>query len=110
MHINYIEGDLIEIITRCFQDIYTCRKQHYLKGFRADLFIEELGLVVECDEMNHNNRDIFKEEFREEVIKNNFGYSIIRFDPDSDSFNIGDVINKILKLSKKPNKANSSDR
>jgi very-short-patch-repair endonuclease len=101
LHTNYIEGDLIEIIVKSFDGIYNCRKQHYMQGYRFDLFIEELGLVVECDERNHGYRNKAVEKHRAEIIEKIFGYPMIRFNPDAKLFNIGDVINKILKFAKK---------
>ena len=47
------------------------------------------------DENNHRDRCKTKEENREEVIKKETGFEIIRINPDTENFDIFDEIGKI---------------
>jgi very-short-patch-repair endonuclease len=108
LHTNYIEGELTEFIAECLIGIYVCKNQHYINRFvRVDLFIEELGLVIECDELGHNYNDRLQEKYREKAI-DELKYSIIRLNPNLKPFKFSSAINEILLFARNlPNKTPS---
>jgi very-short-patch-repair endonuclease len=69
----------------------------------VDLYFPSSNLIVECDENNHQDRDIIYEEKREKYILS-LGFIIIRFNPNDKLFELSIVfqeINKILFLKEK---------
>ena len=74
-----------------------------LGKYRLDGYIEKYNLVIEYDEEQHfvepqKSKDIK----RQKEIKNKFGYEFIRLNyKNSDSYNIGLVMNYILKCTNK---------
>ena len=75
--------------------------QYYIKKnekqcYSIDLYIEKYKIAIECDEDNHNNRDVNAEIEREKFVKNKLNCKFIRFNPDDKDFDITNVINQII--------------
>lgn len=68
------------------------------RAYRVDLLFPEHNIVVECDENGHAAYDIEGEEERTNTIISKLqGPSIIRFNPDSPTFNIHKVVGRIFQ-------------
>lgn len=98
------EREYINIIKKAFKD-YDCKQQYFVpkeekSGYYIDLYIRghDKNIAIEVDENGHNSYDQEFEIERENYIKEFLGCEFIRFNPDSKDFNIGAVINKIMKL------------
>ena len=74
-------------------------KEEYKIGkYRIDLYFPNEKIAVECDEYNHVDRDPKYEKKRERYIVRKLGCIFVRFNPDADEFNIGNVIRKINEI------------
>ena len=97
-----IETDCIGIIMKSINGFTAYETEYYVEfdkryyGYRIDLYLKDLNIAIECDEMGHKERDKFDEEDRENKIKEILGCKFIRFNPDETNFNIGDYINQIF--------------
>jgi very-short-patch-repair endonuclease len=72
--------------------------QKYLDGYRIDLYFSKYRIAIECDENDHTNRDKLYEEERKQHIVNKLQCNVIRYNPDDESFNINQILNKIHRL------------
>ena len=54
---------------------------HYIGKYKVDLYFIDYKLVIECDEFNHQDRNIIEEKNREEYICS-LGNKIIRYNPN----------------------------
>lgn len=72
-------------------------RQHKIDKYKVDLFIPELSLVIECDEFGHINYNTESELQRTKCIVE-MNYTIIRFNPNADTFDISNVISDILNI------------
>ena len=89
-----IENQTIGFIENAYKDILNVKRQFHIGKYKADLYFIDYKLVIECDEFNHQDRDIIEEKRREEYIKS-FGNTIIRYDPNEKMFDLSNVLNKI---------------
>lgn len=92
-----IENQTIGFIENSYKNILNVKRQHYIGKYKADLYFIDYKLVIECDEFNHNDRDIVEEKNREEYIKS-IGNKIIRYNPNDISFDLSNVLNTINKI------------
>ena len=92
-----IENQTIGFIENSYKDILNIKRQYYIGKYKADLYFIDYNLVIECDEFNHNDRDIVKEKNREDYITS-LGNTIIRYNPNDASFDLSNVLNKINKI------------
>jgi very-short-patch-repair endonuclease len=92
-----IENQTIGFIENSYKNILNVKRQHYIGKYKADLYFIDYKLVIECDEFNHNDRDIVEEKNREEYIKS-LGNKIIRYNPNDISFDLSNVLNTINKI------------
>ena len=74
--------------------------QHKVLEYRIDLYFPDYNLAIECDENNHNDRSPAEERRRQRRITKKIKCQWLRFDPDSDDFNIFAVINQIFTIIK----------
>ncbi len=96
---SHIESDTISIIVNSLDGIlHDFKKEHYVNGFRVDLYLPEINVAIECDERGHSNYPQFIEEYREDTISNNLKCTFLRYNPDEPGFNIGKVVNKLFKM------------
>lgn len=73
------------------------KTQYKVGSYRIDLYFEKEKLAIECDEFDHKDRDQNYEKERQSYIKEKLGCKFIRFNPDSETFCIFKLINKIMK-------------
>lgn len=89
------EQELLDILSKTFNHI-----EHFFQYtvgcYKIDMYFPQYKLAIECDEYGHDRRDISQEIKRQNYIENKLGCKFIRFNPDGNNFNIGNVINKIL--------------
>jgi len=93
--IQPIETQTINFIVNCFKRTLEMHRQFHFGRYRADLFIRDYGIVVECDEFNHRDRDPDDEFAREMFIYSQGINKIIRYNPNEEGFCISEVINRI---------------
>ena len=96
------EEEYITNIITTFSHL-TCKTQYKVDSYRIDLYLPEQNLAIECDEFGHSDRDESYEKEREIYIKNILNCTFIRFNPDSETFNIFKVINEIIRFIKHKN-------
>ena len=92
------ESSHLKIISasfKCFSQFF----QHQIDIYRVDLCFPEYKLIIEVDENNHKDRCEIYEQKRQNFIEN-LGYKFIRFNPDEENFNIGNIISLILSETK----------
>jgi len=92
-----IENQTIGFIQNCFKGSVKSVRQHIIGNYRIDLYFPKYKLVIECDENNHNDRDEYYEKQREEYILS-LGNKIIRYNPNDNSFDLSNVLQKIIKI------------
>ena len=90
------EQDTLSCIMKAF-DGEEMKCQFNVDGYRIDLYFPEYKLAIECDEFDHNDRDIEYEVKRQKYIEEKLKCSFIRFNPDAPDFNIFRVINRIYQ-------------
>ena len=62
--------------------------------YRVDLYFIDYILVIECDENDHVDRNYTDERIREEFIIS-LGNKIIRYNPNTISFDLSNVLREI---------------
>lgn len=91
------EQEFLEIIMKSFSH-YKSITQYNVNGYLVDLYFPDFKLAIECDEYGHERYTRKNEDKeRQKAIERKTGCKFIRFNPDSKGFNIGDVINEIMK-------------
>lgn len=96
-----IENQTIGFIENAFIGVVEVKRQYIFDNYRVDLYFPDYKLVIECDENNHDDRDIIQERIREDYILS-LGNKVIRYNPNEKTFDLSNVlreINKILLLS-----------
>lgn len=91
------EQDVVQILESAFCDTNPIR-QYQVGDYRIDLYLEEIRVAIECDEHGHIQYDSNKEILREMEIQKKLRCTFIRFNPDSDNFNIGNVISQVREI------------
>jgi very-short-patch-repair endonuclease len=97
-----IENQTIGFIENSYSNILNVKRQYILGKYRTDLYFIDYKLVIECDENNHDDRDVIQEKLREDYIIST-GNKIIRYNPNINSFDLSNVlkeINAVLFLAK----------
>jgi len=99
-HVNIImslENQTIGFIENSFSGVIKTKRQKSFNKYRVDLYFEDYKLVIECDENDHVDRDLFNEKKREEYILST-GTSIIRYNPNDKNFDLSIVLREIHKF------------
>ncbi|WP_102693982.1 hypothetical protein [Rummeliibacillus pycnus] len=91
------EQETLNVIKHAFASL-NCIKEYAVFNYRIDLYFPNERIAIECDELNHANRNEFYEYKRQKEIENVLHCKFIRYNPDCNNFNIGDVINEIMNL------------
>lgn len=91
-----LENQTIGFICSTLQGVAVFERQFAVGPYRVDLCFPEFWLVVECDEDNHSDRRKKYEERREKFIVDS-GFTIIRFNPNAQDFDLSLVLNKVYK-------------
>lgn len=92
-----LENQTIGFITAVFDGVLRMERQMRIATYKVDLCFPDHHIVVECDEMNHKDRDEKYEATREKCIQEH-GYVVIRFNPNEKHFNIAPVLCRINKI------------
>ena len=80
--------------------------QHYVLGYRIDMYIHEYKLTIEVDELGHCTRDLKSEIERLKRIEEELGSKFIIIDPSRENVDIVDEFSIIKDyLLKSTNKA-----
>lgn len=91
-----IETETIEIIKESFSHLPSI-PQFFVSGYRIDLYFPEHRIAIECDEFNHQDYNANEEKARQDCIIKLLGCKFIRYNPNKEDFNIGQVINHIMR-------------
>lgn len=89
------EDEYIHLIQTTFK-LFNSEREVMIGDYRCDLLFLEHKLIVECDEYGHRGYDEVLEVKREMYLKSK-GYDLIRFNPNSEDFYIGDTLSSILE-------------
>lgn len=92
-----IEHLCIDLIQEAMEGLTTCKKQFPVGAYRVDLYLPDLRLVVECDEISHSNYSKQREMDRQEQISNELDCEFLRFNPSQKGFRMGPVLNAVFK-------------
>jgi very-short-patch-repair endonuclease len=92
-----IENQTIGFIENSYKDVINIKRQFPIGKYRTDLYFIDYKLAIECDEFNHDDRNIHEEVIREEYIKS-LGNKIIRFNPNQKDFDLSNVLREINKI------------
>jgi very-short-patch-repair endonuclease len=89
-----IENQTIGFIENAYSSSLNLKRQYLFGKYRVDLYFIDYKLVIECDENNHDDRDLINEKIREDYIVS-LGNKIIRFNPNDNTFDLSNVIKDI---------------
>jgi very-short-patch-repair endonuclease len=89
-----IENQTIGFIENSYSNILNVKRQYIIGKYKIDLFFIDYNLAIECDENGHDDRDPIHEKVREDYIKS-LGNKIIRYNPNSQSFDMSNVLREI---------------
>jgi len=89
-----IENQTIGFIENAYNNMLNIKRQYTIGKYRTDLYFIDYKLAIECDENDHCDRDKVQEKIREDYIIS-FGNKIIRFNPNTNSFDLSNVLRKI---------------
>ena len=92
--INTKEQTVINSIKDAFEG-ENMQTQYTVLGYRIDLYFHKYKLVIEVDELGHNDRNIDYEIQRQKALERELNCVFIRINPDAIDFNIFREINKI---------------
>lgn len=74
-------------------------KQYNVLNYKIDYYIPSLNIAIEYDENNHSGYKYEAHEGRQKEIENELGCYFIRVtDENSDEYNLGLVLNEIIKF------------
>jgi len=99
-HINRFlpkEEETIGFIMSVYGEQFTCISQWKFATYRADLYIEEKHLVIECDEQGHSSYDKRREAARCRAL-HHLDVLVYRFNPDAPDFTLAKVMQDINKI------------
>ncbi len=91
------EQKTIGQIVRAFKHLRTIA-QYRVAPYYIDLYFPDQRIAVECDEEGHRRYTREVENHRQTFIERALGCAFVRFNPDANGFNIGDVIHRIMML------------
>jgi hypothetical protein len=101
-HVNIImslENQTIGFIENSFRyTIDVIREKSFLNGvnrYFVDLYFPSFNFIIECDEDNHQDRDIINEKLRENYL---LSLGKIRFNPNDKLFDLSLVFQEIIKI------------
>ncbi|HEX8034995.1 MAG TPA: BRO family protein, partial [Ktedonobacterales bacterium] len=91
------EQKTIGQITKAFKH-WTALEHFRVSPYYVDLYFPDQKIVVECDEWGHLHYDQNAERERQHYIEETLKCTFIRYNPDDRDFNIGNVINTLIRL------------
>ena len=94
-----VENSTISFICKALRHLpLTMLPQYHVGPYKVDMYIPELDLCVECDEFDHRGYNELAEEQREQEIADALSCKFLRFNPQSEGFDVADVLAEILRL------------
>ncbi len=99
-HVNVvmcIETQTIGFIENAFSEALRLTRQKRFGTYYVDLYFEDYNLAIECDENDHNDRDITYERTREQYLLEQ-NITILRYNPNDKNFDLSNVLRKITKV------------
>ena len=75
-------------------------EQFVIGKYRIDLYFPVYKIAIECDEHDHQDRDVHEETARRSFITDQLSCQWIRFDPHAANFSIAKIINTIFLVVK----------
>ena len=90
------EASYLKIISSSFK-YFSQIFQYKIGIYRIDLYFPKYKLAIEVDENNHKDRCEIYENKRKRYLEKQLGCKFIRFNPDEEKFNIGNIISDIMK-------------
>ena len=98
--INTKEQTVINPIKDAFEG-ENMQTQYTVLGYRIDLYFHKHKLVIEVDELGHNDRNIDYEIKRQKALERELNCVFTRINPDVVDLNIFREINRHIKKSSK---------
>ena len=92
-----IENQTIGFIENTYSNMLNVKRQYTIGKYHVDLYFIDYKLVIECDENGHNDRDSDQEKIREDYIVS-LGNKIIRYNPNTQSFDLSNVLREITAI------------
>ena len=94
-----VESSTIGFMCNCLKSLpITLIRQYKIYKYYIDLYIPELLLAIECDELNHKEYNKYEETTRMNIIKENLKCNFIRYNPNETNFDISNIISQILEI------------
>ena len=72
---------------------WQCKATNNVDQYRTDLYLSEHKLAIECNEFDHQDREVEYEFKGEKHIEDKLGCTSIRYNPDAKDSNLFKVIN-----------------
>ena len=91
------EQESMNILLASFSN-YNPKTQYKVGKYRIDLYLPEVNIAIECDELGHRGYCEVDEAIRQSYIEKELRCTFVRFNPDDKDFNIGNVICELLRL------------
>lgn len=91
-----IENQTIGFIQNAFSHLES-KRQFTIGKYHVDLYFPKYKVVIECDENNHEDRDIIQENIRQEYIVAIMKNRMIRYNPNEKNFDLSNVIQQIIQ-------------
>lgn len=91
------EQETMNVLLASFSN-YNPKTQYKVGNYRVDLYLSDSNIAIECDELGHRGYCEVDEAIRQGYIEQELGCTFVRFNPDSENFNVGDVICEVLQL------------
>jgi very-short-patch-repair endonuclease len=91
------EQHTLTIIATAFSHLKQ-ETQRSVGKYRVDLYFPDQRIVVECDEHGHKGYSKSQDQDRQQFIEQQLNCTFVRYDPDQEDFNIGEVIHKLLRM------------
>ncbi len=92
-----LEQSTIGFVYDCFKSTTLLKLQFKVKTYKIDCYFIDYKIALECDENNHEDRDIEYESIREKELVELLGCKFIRFNPNDPNFKLQQVISHILE-------------
>ena len=89
-----IENQTIGFIENAYSKMLNVKRQFTIGKYHIDLYFIDYKLAIECDENGHTDRDPIQEKVREDYITS-LGNKIIRYNPNTTSFDLSNVLREI---------------
>ena len=89
-----VENQTIGFIENAYSKMLNVKRQFTIGKYHIDLYFIDYKLAIECDENGHADRNPIQEKVREDYIMS-LGNTIIRYNPNTTSFDLSNVLREI---------------